>query len=99
MVLSLAPVTARAEENDNYELSVERGCSECITVPLNAKVNLKVAGDAEGITYQWYKWETDAEGAEKAVSIEEATGSSYETEAITQYSRYYCVVTYAYGNM
>ena len=82
-------------------LTAEAEGDSDVTVPYGNKATLQVSASANegvGITYQWYKWETDEEGNEQAVSIEKETGSSYETEEITQYTRYYCEVTDSYGN-
>ncbi len=101
MVISLVPVTARAEEvvepveSQEYEFTGILGETVNETVPVGTSVTLKVDGEIpSGYTYGWY---VKDEEASKYVVIEDATGMEYVTEALDSQADYCFVVHDEFG--
>ena len=85
-------------------LTVTPNGSDNISVSPNSTATLSVTAtcDTGDLSYQWYKGvrhESEDGGYYYSDElIENATGSSYTTEKITEYSEYYCQVSDQYSN-
>ena len=86
-------LTAYAENNQT-DITVQPG--ETVTLNVVSSCN------NGGLTYQWYEQIYYEENGVLSYShdeaIENAVGSSYETEEITRYKSYYCYVQDEYGS-
>ena len=79
-----------ASADGESSFTVEPG--EAATLKVNATAT---AGE---IHYEWHKYYRDADNSWYDTVIEGATDAEYTTEAIQQYTDYYCYVTDDYGN-
>lgn len=79
--------------NGNENITVQPGEAATLTVTASCKTG--------ELTYQWYKeyqYEENGYSYWNEEKITGATGASYTTEAINQYTEYYCEVKDAYKN-
>ncbi len=79
-----------ASADGESSFTVEPG--EAATLKVNATATTGV------IHYQWHKYYRDTDDSWYDTVIEGATDAEYTTEAIQQYTEYYCYVTDDYGN-
>ena len=96
-----------------FNLSVENGLvvstpvpfvdptEEDVFVDMNTSAELSVVAQAtntNGLYYQWYQYAYDEEYGWGWAAIENATSSTYQTDVITEGTKYYCLVVDRYGN-
>ncbi len=89
----------RLQNNLNAFVSGTQNSRITYCVKPNEKKMLEVdveANDLEGIKYEWYV--ENADNKNDYTKIESAKQNIYTTNAISEYSRYYCEVTDKYGN-